>query len=202
MTRTIAAAMARALSLSFALSLASWPAFGEEAKPLTTILLVAREDVTDSNFKNSTVLVMNNVGEAPAGVIVNRPTNIPVSRLYPDLPALAKLDDKLYYGGPVEIRTVSFVFRANAPPEGATQVLEGIYISTDLVLLRKLLTRTKPMDGLRVFIGYSGWARGQLEAEIARGDWRLAPADGDSLFTRKNEFPWPERSAPASGQRT
>jgi len=190
------------LVVGILLLLVPWAAQADSAKPLTTILLVARDELPDSNFRNSTVLVMNNVGAAPAGVIINRPTNIPVSRIYPDIPALAGLDDKLYYGGPVEIRMVSFLFRASAPPEDATQVLEGVYISTDLVLLRKLLTRAKPMEGLRIFIGYSGWSPGQLEAEIARGDWKLAPADEDALFTHKGEFPWPERSSPGSGQRT
>jgi putative transcriptional regulator len=174
----------------------SWPVFAQDAKPMTTILLVASADLPDPNFKGSTVLVMNNLGPAPAGVIVNRPTSIPVSRVFPDLASLAGLPDKVYFGGPVEIAMVSFLFRTDTAPEDATQVLDGLYLSSNRELLLKLLGREKPMEGLRLFIGYSGWAPGQLEAEIARGDWTLAPADASTIFEHKSERPWPERPQP------
>ena len=180
----------------------SWPTSADNTKPLTTILLVARAELPDSNFKDSVVLVMNNIGPAPAGVIINRPMRIAVSRLFPDLERLAQLDDKLYFGGPVEIESVSFLFRADTPPEHATQVLDSVYFSTNRELLRKLLGRDKPMDSLRIFIGHSGWAPGQLEAEIARGDWTLAPAETDAIFGGKSEHPWPEQQAPDSVHRT
>lgn len=180
----------------------SWPTSADNTKPLTTILLVARAELPDSNFKNSVVCVMNNIGSAPVGIITNRPTRIAVSRLFPDLERLAQLDDKLYFGGPVEIASVSFLFRADTPPERATQVLDGVYFSTNRELLRKLLGRDKPMDGLRIFIGHSGWAPGQLEAEIARGDWTLAPAEMDAVLDGKSEHPWPGRQAPDAVRRT
>ena len=173
--------MTRALCAFLLLFGMSWPTSADDTKPLTTILLVARAELPDSNFKDSVVLVMNNIGPAPAGVIINRPTRIAVSRLFPDLERLAQLDDKLYFGGPVETALVSFLFRADTPPEHATQVLDGVHFSTNGELLRKLLGRDKPMDGLRIFIGHSGWAPGQLEAEIARGDWTLAPAETHDL---------------------
>jgi len=194
--------MTRALCAFLLLFGMSWPTSADDTKPLTTILLVARAELPDSNFKDSVVLVMNNIGPAPAGVIINRPTRIAVSRLFPDLERLAQLDDKLYFGGPVETALVSFLFRADTPPEHATQVLDGVHFSTNGELLRKLLGRDKPMDGLRIFIGHSGWAPGQLEAEIARGDWTLAPAETGTIFDRKSEHPWPEQQAPDAVHRT
>ncbi|HVO90618.1 MAG TPA: YqgE/AlgH family protein, partial [Casimicrobiaceae bacterium] len=178
------------------------PAFADDAKPLTAMLLVARADLPDSNFKDSVVLVMNNIGPAPAGVILNRPTRIAVADLFPDAERLAPLTDKLYFGGPVDIATVSFVFRADTPPEHAIRVLDGVYLSTDRTLLRKLLDRAKPMEGLRIFVGYSSWGPGQLEGEIGRGDWKLAPADMEALFGSRAEHPWPGGDTPDSAHRT
>jgi putative transcriptional regulator len=169
------------------------PASADEPKSLTTILIVARAELPDANFRDATVLVMNNIAPALAGLIVNRPTSIAVSELFPDMKRLAQLDDKVYFGGPVHIDTVSFLFRADAPPEGAVQVLDGVYLSTKVELLRKLLGREKPMEGLRIFIGYAGWGPGQLQGEIARGDWKLVPAEKGALFEHKSEHPWPER---------
>jgi len=194
--------MIRPLCASLLLFAMSWPASADDAKPLTTILLVAKAELRDPNFRDSVVLVMNNIAPAPAGIIVNRPTSIAVSRLFPDLERLAQLHDKVYFGGPVEIETVSFLVRADSAPENATEVVHGVYISTNRELLRKLLGRDKPMEGLRIFIGYSGWAPGQLEAEIARSDWTLAPAEASAIFDGKSERPWPERQTPDDAHRT
>jgi putative transcriptional regulator len=180
----------------------SWPTSADNTKDVTAILLVARAQLTDSNFKDSVVLVMNNIGPAPVGVIVNRPTRIAVSGLFPDLERLGSLGDKLYFGGPVELESVTFLFRADTPPEHATQVIDGVYFSGNRELLEKLLGRAKPMEGLRIFVGHSGWGRGQLENEIARGDWTLAPAEADAIFHAKSEHPWPEQQAPDGRNRS
>jgi putative transcriptional regulator len=179
----------------------SWPASADDAKPPTAILLVARAELPDPNFKDSVVVVMNNIAPAPAGLIINRPTRIPVSHLFRDVERLAQRDDKVYFGGPVQIESVSFLFRADKPPEHGIQVVDGIYLGMDAELLRKLLNREKPMEGLRIFIGYAGWSPGQLQAEIARGDWKLAPADASAIFSGKSEHPWPERQGPDVGPR-
>ena len=176
------------------------PTSADDARPLTTILLVARSELRDSNFKDSTVLVMNNFGPAPVGVIVNRPTRIAVARLFPEAERLAQLEDKVYFGGPVDLTKVSFVFRADTGHEHAVKVLDGVYFSADSELLRKLLDRERPMEGLRIFIGHAAWAPGQLEAEIARNDWTLATATPETIFSGKSGHPWPERE-PSEGAR-
>jgi len=191
----------RALCALLLLLAASWPASADDAKPVTTILIVAREELPDPNFKDSVVLVMNNIASAPAGLIINRPTKLPVSHLFPDDERLAQLDDKIYFGGPVQMDSVSFLFRAEAPPEHAAQVVDGVYLSMNAALLKKLLAREKPMEGLRIYAGYAGWAPGQLQAEIARGDWTFAPANASAIFGGKSDHPWPEREPSGTGPR-
>lgn len=174
----------------------SAPTSADDAKPVTAILLVAQGELRDPNFGDSVVLVMNNLGPAPVGLVVNRPTEIPVARLFPDLKRLAQLPDKVYFGGPVELGSVWFLFRATKAPEHAVRAFGGIYLSADRKLLLQLLGRDKPMDELRIFIGHSGWAPGQLEAEIARGAWTLEHADPEAIFKRKSEHPWPTPQEP------
>jgi putative transcriptional regulator len=174
-----------------------WPTSADDTKPpLTAILLLARTELPDPNFKDSVVLVMNNLGPAPAGVIVNKPTKIAVSHLFPDLERLAQTHDRVYFGGPVETGSVWFLFRADMPRKHAIQAFDGVYVSANQELLRELLGRDKPMDGLRIYIGHAGWAPGQLEAEIARRVWTLAPAETEAIFNGKSEHPWPEQQAP------
>jgi putative transcriptional regulator len=182
-----------ALLLLFELS---WPAPTPDAKPLTAILLIARDDLPDSIFADSIVLAMNNLGPAPVGIVINRPTTIPVSRLVPELKRLAQVDDKVYFGGPVDFGSVWFLFRAAAPPKHAIQAFDGVYLSADRQLLLQLLARDKPMENLRIFVGHAGWAPGQLEAEIERRDWTLKRADTESVFSGKSEHPWPSPQVP------
>jgi putative transcriptional regulator len=166
------------------------PTIADDAKHLTSILIVARAGLPDSYFSDSVVLVMNNLAPGPVGVIINRPTEIPVSRLFPDLKRLAQIHDKLYFGGPVDLESVWFLFQAATLPEHSIEACEGVYLSADRVLLRRLLGRDKPMDGLRVFLGHSGWAPGQLEAEIKSNGWLLAPADTDLVFNAQDDSKW------------
>jgi putative transcriptional regulator len=192
----------RALCVLLLVLATPWPAAADDGKPLTAILLVARDDLPDSAFGDSTVLVLNNLGPSPAGIIINRPTPLPVSELFPELKSLARLHDKVYFGGPVDFGSVWFVFRAaKAPAQAAqaVQVCDGVYLSGSRELLLQLLGREKPMEGLRIFVGHSGWAPGQLEAEIAAGDWRLEHADSEAIFNGKSEHPWPPSRNEASG---
>jgi putative transcriptional regulator len=183
--------VAGALCALFLLSGSSRPASTPGDKPLTAILIIARNALPDSMFADSIVLVMNNLGPAPVGIIINRPMPISVPGLFPDLKRLGQVRDRVYFGGPVDFGSVWFVFRAATPPEHAIQILDNVYLSADQQLLLKLLGRDKPMDGLRIFVGHAGWAPGQLEAEIDRHDWTLKRAEADAIFSGRSERPWP-----------
>ena len=178
------------------LSGSSWPASGADTKPLNAILIVGRDDLPDSNFAHSIVLVMNNLGPGPVGIIINRPMPVPVSHLFPDIGRLAQVRDKVYFGGPVDFGSVWFLFRAATPPEHAIQACDGVYLSADRELLLQLLGRKKPMDSLRIFLGHAGWAPGQLEAEIERHDWTSKRAETAAIFSGKSEYPWPSPQDP------
>ncbi len=166
---------------------------------LTSIILVAQGVVSDPNFDGSIVVVMNNLGPGPVGIILNRPTPLSIARFFPQLKQLAHVPDKIYFGGPVEFGTVWYLFRANTAPASAIPVCEGVYVSSDDKLLRKLLGRRNPMEGLRIFVGHAGWAPGQLQAEIAGGAWAPKPASAASIFNSEPQLPWPSGRGPRRG---
>ena len=169
--------------------LVAWPALADE--PVGAILLVARKDMPDPFFRNSVVLVTN-ATIAPVGVIINKPTDVKLSKALPDEKKLAEREDKLFFGGPVAADELAFVFRAAKRPDEAMPVMGDLYFSTSKTVLEELFARDNPLDGLRIFAGHAGWAPGQLENEIARGDWVLAPADAAAVFTAKPEALWRE----------
>jgi putative transcriptional regulator len=75
-----------------------------------------------------------------------------------------------------------FAFRsATKPPQGML-VVEDIYISGYSRVLDELLKHPEHAAEQRFFAGYSGWAEGQLEAEISQGGWYVLPLDTGAIF--------------------
>jgi len=169
------------------------------AKTLTAILLVAQDAVSDPSFSGSIVVVMNNLGPAPVGIIVNRPMPLTVARFFPQLKRLAQVQDRVYFGGPVEFGTVWYLFRASTAPASAIRVCDGVFVGSDEKFLLKLLSRPAPMQGLRIFVGHAGWFPGQLQSEIEGGAWVPKRADADSIFNPQPQLPWPAPRGPKGG---
>jgi len=181
-------------ALVLSLVLAAVAARADENAPY---FLVARSDLPDPNFEDAVVLMPGTGITGPLGVIVNRPTGVSLAKLFPEIDRLAKSEDKLFFGGPVAPESVSFLFRADAPPdEDALAVSRGVYLSTDEDLLRRLLK--SGTSDVRVFAGFAAWGPGQLEREIAHGDWHTLPVDAKSLFERRPATVWPELNRRAS----
>lgn len=180
-------------TLAGAAATSAAPSKKAPANSLTAILLVARGVVSDPNFGGSIVVVMNNLGPAPIGIIINRPMPLTVARFFPKVKHLAQVRDRVYFGGPVEFGadSVWYLVRAKTAPANAIRVCDGVYVSSDHKLLLELLNRQSPMQGLRIFVGHAGWFPGQLQAEIQGGAWTPRRADSDSIFNPEPQVPWP-----------
>lgn len=165
----------------------------------SAIFLIAQRGLSGPFFAHSIVLVMNNLAPAPVGIIINRPTPIPVSRLFPDVERLRHASAKVYFGGPVDFTSVWFLFRAGHAHRHAVHVLDGVFLSADARLLRHLLARRRPMAGLRIFVGHAGWAPGQLQAEIRAGVWTVRKVNPRTIFGHRSQYPWPAPSMPQHG---
>ena len=187
--------MKRAAAAALALVGLAAPARAQDPAPAPrdAILLVADPALSDPNFRETVVLVARYRGFAgPIGVVINRPSKVPLSRALPDIPALAALDDKVYLGGPVATRALFYVFHADKRPEDAIEVAPGVYMDWGGERVRELLSREKPTEGLRVYAGHAAWSPGQLEAEVARGFWKSARPEARIIFNGKPETLWNE----------
>lgn len=163
--------------------------------------LVAHKRLGDPNFSQTVLLVTRSEPEGTAALVLNRPSRMPVARLFPGMPELSALPDVIYLGGPVAPDRVSFLIRAPSAPPESLPVMKGLYVSESAALLRSLLARASPMEGLRIFVGSAGWGPAQLEGEMLRGDWHLIPGDMDMIFTKRPESLWQELDGRASSIR-
>jgi putative transcriptional regulator len=170
------------------------------AQELTGTFLVAGHSLADPNFGRSVVLIAQHGDEGTLGIIVNRRTRVALKEIFPGNKSLRASEQALHFGGPVSHRVLSFAFRSQDQPANALNVVDDVYLSQDVELLDKLLGRPQPAAELRVFAGYAGWAPGQLEAEIARGDWHVIAADAKTIFAADPDAIWPELIKRAGGR--
>jgi putative transcriptional regulator len=54
----------------------------------------------------------------------------------------------------------------------------------DMAALERILTIPGGAASFRAYVGYSGWAPGQLENEMKTGSWITLPADPSIVFDR------------------
>lgn len=152
-------------------------------------LLVAMPTLLDPNFRQTVVLVCEHGPDGALGLVINRPTEVEVSTLIDDVPALAGAE-RVFVGGPVAKNGMLVLCRGAAPADNHA-ILDDVFLAQDLAVLRRpeLLG---PNGEFRCFLGYSGWAPGQLESELASGAWRVLDADASLVFDAAPKALWPE----------
>jgi len=155
------------------------------------VFLVAKPDLPDPNFRETVVLITQpEVGGGPLGVIVNRPLAARLSEVIPGATSLPAQFDRIYGGGPIAPNGLLFLVRSHERPQRSLQVLADVYLSRDAGIIEQIVRGEAAVAAFRAYAGYSGWARGQLQAEIMRGGWYLIQADADTIFSADASTVW------------
>jgi putative transcriptional regulator len=165
---------------------------GDLAKELAAgKLLVARRSLADPNFAQTVILlVQHNDEEGTVGLILNRQTKIPVSRLSKEIEGAKGRSEPLYLGGPVQTEGVMALVRSRAKLEEAKQVLADIYMISSKTSLEKTISSNSAASSLRLYLGYAGWDAGQLEWELGMDAWDVLPASAAVVFDPHPETLW------------
>ena len=129
--------------------------------------LVASRRIQLPPFARTVVLLLEHGSEGSVGLIVNRPMDVELKHVLPDMAELAERSDRAWFGGPVELERMLLLVRAKRGPYDADEIIEGVYASTSLDTLRAVLASSDVR--FRGYLGYAGWAPGQLANELARG---------------------------------
>jgi putative transcriptional regulator len=159
-------------------------------------LLVATPVLGDPNFRRTVVLIVEHESEqGTLGVVLNRPTKIPVGQVLEPWTELATDPSVVFNGGPVAPN--SALALAHVPGTGEPvgwHPLDGAPAMTRLGLVDLdappgLLAAE--IVSLRVYVGYAGWSAGQLNAEIDEGAWYVVPAEPSDAFCAEPGRLWP-----------
>jgi putative transcriptional regulator len=158
-------------------------------------LLVANRGLGDPNFAETVILLVRCDEKAVVGLVLNRRTDVPISRVL-DLEAAKDRSDPIYLGGPVGLggqvgfSTVLALFQSSTKIEKAEKIFGGVYLISDEALFEQTIsTRPDPGD-FHVYLGYAGWTQDQLRTEVQLGAWFVFPADPATVFNSDPKSLW------------
>lgn len=172
-------------------------AVGADESPAKGKLLVATEQLGGDIFLQTVILLLHYDETGALGLVVNRPTEVGIDELVADAAVVFAYTGPIYWGGPVEMNNLSALMKSDSAPEGAEKVIESVYL---VPLQNAPENALKDVSRLRLFMGYAGWAPGQLDNELARGSWHVLPASVDSVFAKDPGELW-KRLLPAREHR-
>ena len=153
-------------------------------------LLVVPRDSPDPNFAESVVLLVHYGADGAVGLMINRRSTVPVSRVLRDLNGSSKHSDPVYVGGPVEMEAVLALLQSRQAPHEGTHVFGNVYLVSTKGNLETALAAGAGSGELRIYLGYCGWTRGQLEDEVKRGDWYIFDSNEKFVFDSNPSTLW------------
>ncbi|MQA95246.1 MAG: YqgE/AlgH family protein [Streptosporangiales bacterium] len=150
-------------------------------------LLVATPKLDDVNFRRTVVLVVEHVEEeGTLGVVLNRPTEVPVERVLAPWAELVTGPPVIFQGGPVALDgALALALRRGAEEPLGWRALDAVPGMAELGLVdldAPPQVIAPELGGLRVFAGYAGWGAGQLLGEIDEGAWYVLAAEPADAF--------------------
>jgi len=188
--------------------LAGFPVLADEPKPPAALntpylagqLLVASAKIKDPRFAKTVIYMVSHDHQGALGLIVNRVYGSgPMAEFLKgfDIDA-AGIDGniRLHYGGPVAPGAGFILHTADYKGPGTHVVDDRIAMTTEREVLKAISEGNGPRRSLFA-LGYSGWGAGQLEGEIARGDWFSTPVDEDLIFGDDQTGKWDRASGTA-----
>lgn len=149
-------------------------------------LLISSGGLYDPNFRHTVILVGDHNADGALGVVLNRPLNIRVEDAIPALRNFVEPGEELFQGGPVQPVGPVLVAELEEPDLADILVFGSVGFLVGEVDddIRSSIRRA------RVFVGYSGWAPGQLEAEMTEDSWIVDPARVEDVFTDAPDLLW------------
>jgi putative transcriptional regulator len=159
-------------------------------KPATGRFLIAKRSLRDPNFAEAVILLLSYSERGSMGVIINRPTGVRLATALPKIKELRDRPDRVFMGGPVAVNTMLLLARSRTRPTDSQLIFGDVYASGSMRALSEVVGQAGETERLRAYVGYAGWGPGQLDQEIGRGDWLVAPADTAAIFDTTPSDVW------------
>jgi len=156
------------------------------AQDLGTPMLLVAAPGTEGAYSRTALLVVPSAG-GHAGFILNRARDAKLAAVLPGNPLSAKVVEPVRFGGPLGSKALYAMTRRD-PGEGAKRIFGDVFITSGAAAIERIVERM-PQDA-RFFVGLVAWLPDELEAQIAAGEWIVAPPDASLVFARDLDAMW------------
>jgi len=162
--------------------------YQENIKPSKGDLLISEPFLPDPNFERTVVLLCEHNEEGSFGFVLNKPSLLK----YSDVMEETSYNETLYVGGPVEQDTMHIIHVMGELLEGSIDLGNGIFWGGNFEQLQIMINNNQiDPAAFRFFLGYSGWAAGQLEMELKEKTWIISnQARKDQVFETDPDLLW------------
>ncbi|MDH3752482.1 MAG: YqgE/AlgH family protein [Acidimicrobiia bacterium] len=149
-------------------------------------ILVATPVLSDPNFDRTLVFMLEDNDDGSLGVVLNNPSDTTVGATVPELAWIAGADDPVFVGGPVSPEVALAIAECPGECAGFTPVVHDI----GTLDLSEGEASSVDIGRGRLYSGYSGWAPGQLQAELDAGAWFVVDLHPDDAFMAETVGLW------------
>ncbi|MBF0296957.1 MAG: YqgE/AlgH family protein [Magnetococcales bacterium] len=159
---------------------------------LAGMFLIAMPGLKDPNFERSVLFVCSHTREGALGLVINQPHPTSMRDVMRQLGLTWCRGDELpqvYQGGPVALDRGFILYEKNLDCPGYIEVDQGLYLGTNPDILRQLVG-DEGNSRFLLALGYSGWAGGQLEAELRENTWLVSGINRSVLFDFPANVRW------------
>ncbi|MFT3845848.1 MAG: YqgE/AlgH family protein [Lacibacter sp.] len=144
------------------------------------VFLKSTSLLNNTVFENCVVFIAEYNSKGALGFVINKQ----YGRLLNELEEFKQSAGfPLYEGGPVDHQHLYFVHMRPDVIEEGTAVGNGLYLGGNFqqaveAVNNGIITQSH----LKIFVGYTGWDTGDLEAEIEEGSWLVLPEASKDVF--------------------
>lgn len=161
----------------------------EEAEIRTGNILLAKPFWQEEIYKRSVILLIDLRPEGSTGIILNKMSNLSVHDALPELDNNAPL----YYGGPINKKTISYVHSNPRLPD-SYYLGNGLFWGGNYEYLLEMEDMGKlNLKEFHFCAGFVQWNPGELGSELNDDKWWVSEISNKQLFRMPNEDLWGDK---------
>ena len=163
--------------------------FSNNAKPEKGSLLISEPFLSDDYFARSVIFLCDHNEEGSFGFVLNKFVDTNLGEVVQGFP---EINFKVSIGGPVDTSNLFYIHEFGEQLENALLIDNGLYIGGSFDMMKSLIAENPDKsNGIRFFIGYSGWESNQLDQEIKDKSWIVVNGiKRETILNTENEQLW------------
>ncbi len=143
--------------------------FTTNDKPGKGSLLISEPFLDDDYFSRAVIYLCDHNEDGSFGFVLNKYVETNLSESIKGFPTI---DFKVSIGGPVDTSSLYYIHNFGDVLENALPIDQDLCIGGSFEDMKSVISKIPGRaKGIRFFIGYSGWTKGQLDQELKEKSW-------------------------------